>query len=830
MRELFSSRRGNIGPLTAQLGRAFEARYGRQPSPLERFHLAQQATLATRQAKSHHGETLEARLDRWTEEAHQLAAGGLQQLARTVLAQSRDGAPVQRWEPRDVIERALATIGDKQATFTRSDLLAAIGDALPAVLDVAPEQVWPLLDTLTDQALQSVVQICEHEPTDGLPAQWRLSNGISSLARPGETKYATAAQLVTETVLRRATAGQGAAALTAEQAHDVIARFAESGKPLNAGQAAALTGILTSGARVETLSAAAGTGKSFLMGVLAEAWRAPGTGRVFGLAAAENAAKVLTAEGVTAKNVTAWLACQQRLDDHHPTGDDTAFALHAGDIVAIDEASMIATGQLAEVHRRVEAAGAKLLLTGDPRQLGAVGPGGAMADLTQHGLTYELTDVRRFTNDWEGPASLRLREGDTSVLAEYHRHGQLIDGGTVEETEAAAARAWLADTLAGKDSLLVVPTNTTAQRINACLRNDLIRLGKVTEAGVLLGEIGGYNAAGVGDLIQARRNGWELIGFDGNTTAPINREAYRVTAIRADGGLTVAPVLKREDDGEVLGDTFHLSADYVKADVSLAYSSTQHTAQGRTVDTGHSIAGPGVNAEGLYVGATRGEQENTIWTVTQAVPTDAAPGQTPEVQTRSARAVVSDILEGARRDPSALRQQADAQTAAVSTLKHGDQLISVAAEATAGRTSALLDRLAAQGVLPPSHREALAADDSTWSLERLLRTAEIGGHDPTEVLAAAVSERDLDGARHPAQVLYARIENRLRAELTPTVSSYQDLIPRDLPEEWRPWVTARAQAADQRRQQLGEQIATEAPQWAVEALGAPPEDPTARAE
>ncbi|MGH3983187.1 MAG: hypothetical protein ACRDST_11005, partial [Pseudonocardiaceae bacterium] len=283
-------------------------------------------------------------------------------------------------------------------------------------------------------------------------------------------------------------------------------------------------------------------------------------------------------------------------------------------------------------------------------------------------------------------------------------------------------------------------------------------------------------------------------------------------------------------DGKVLGDTFHLSADYVKADVSLAYSSTQHTAQGRTVDTGHSIAGPGVNAEGLYVGATRGEQENTIWTVTQAVPTDAAPGQTPEVQTRSARAVVSDILEGARRDPSALRQQADAQTAAVSTLKHGDQLISVAAEATAGRTSALLDRLAAQGVLPPSHREALAADDSTWSLERLLRTAEIGGHDPAEVLAAAVSERDLDGARHPAQVLYARIENRLRAELTPTVSSYQDLIPRDLPEEWRPWATARAQAADQRRQQLGEQIATEAPQWAVEALGAPPQDQTARAE
>ena len=48
--------------------------------------------------------------------------------------------------------------------------------------------------------------------------------------------------------------------------------------------------------------------------------------------------------------------------------------------------------------------------------------------VTANALTHELTETRRFTNDWEGPASLRLREGDERVLAEYHRQGRILDG------------------------------------------------------------------------------------------------------------------------------------------------------------------------------------------------------------------------------------------------------------------------------------------------------------------------------------------------------------------------------------------------------------------
>ncbi|WP_236790000.1 hypothetical protein [Amycolatopsis sp. GM8] len=68
------------------------------------------------------------------------------------------------------------------------------------------------------------------------------------------------------------------------------------------------------------------------------------------------------------------------------------------------------------------------------------------------------------------------------MLADYYKHGRLVDAGTREQ----------------------------AAHLCAELRNELVRLGKVAETGVPLGLQATY--AGVGDLVQARKNGWELAG------------------------------------------------------------------------------------------------------------------------------------------------------------------------------------------------------------------------------------------------------------------------------------------------------------------------------
>ncbi|MDT7588568.1 MAG: hypothetical protein QOE32_6118, partial [Pseudonocardiales bacterium] len=550
---------------------------------------------------------------------------------------------------------------------------------------------------------------------------------------------------------------RGAARFSTEYAERILAEFAVAGRTLGADQAAALRGVLTSGAQVEVLSAAPGTGKSFVVGTLADVWSQVEGRRVFGLTPSQVAAGVLAREGVTAAaNTTAWLGAQRRLDTPHTAGGvpgalgDERWRLRRDDLVVVDEANMAATDHLAQIQQRCAAAGAKLLLVGDPRQLGAVGPGGALADIAEHGIRYELAEVRRFTNAWERGASLRLRDADPEVLGDYAKHGRLHDGGTLEQAEAAAARSWLADTVSGRESLLLVRDNAAAARVSAALRAELVALGHVTEHGVALGmtEWEGV-VAGVGDLVQARRNGRELLGFEANTTFPVNRETYRVTGLRPDGGLTVAPIIGRGERGEVLGAPLALPASYVGEDLALGYASTVHAAEGRTVDTSHAVLGPGADLPGVLVSLTRGRECNSAWVVTQAVPLDAAAGEALTSERRTARAVLADIVETARTERTALAEQEQADLETRSTMTHVDQLIDVLdRKVTAGRTAAILDRHAAHGTISPIDRERLAADEAFGSLERLLRTAELSGHNPDTVLAGAILRgRALDDAR-----------------------------------------------------------------------------------
>jgi hypothetical protein len=210
--------------------------------------------------------------------------------------------------------------------------------------------------------------------------------------------------------------------------------------------------------------------------------------------------------------------------------EDQRWRLPAGDLVVVDESSMANTPDLTAIHAHVTRAGAKLLLAGDHRQLAAVGAGGGMELVAEAGAAYELAEARRFTAQWERDASLRLRAADQTALQDYHKHGRLVDAGTTAQAEASAVRGWLADTLDGRHALLIVDSNEQAARVSADLRAELVRLGRVTEHGVPLGLQGTY--AGVGDVVQARRNGWELAGFQGNRRGPINRERYRVECSR----------------------------------------------------------------------------------------------------------------------------------------------------------------------------------------------------------------------------------------------------------------------------------------------------------
>lgn len=797
--DLFSSRRHAVTARAAELIAEYERQHGREASVLERKHIHEQATLLTRKAKSHDGETNAERLDRWEREARGALTGGLSKVAHDVLAQ-RGSGPAEAWDVQDVLDRAMALVGKNQATWTRSDLIFAVSSALPANLGVPTGEIRELLERLADKALGDAVVVVATEDADGLPAEFRLRNGLSAYQRPGSAKYATPGEMVDERLIGQAAVRAGAAQLTAEQAAAATERFAAAGFRLGVDQEIAVRGVLTSGAYVETLTAAAGTGKSFTVGAIAETWAEHGH-RTFGLAASQNAADIMSEEGVTAFNISRWRGELERNEE---------LRLRPGDLVVVDEAGMASNEDVADIIQQCEGAGAKLLLVGDSRQLAAVGPGGALADIGARAKGYELTEVRRFSHAWEGSASLRFREGDASALDDYDKHGRLRACGTAEQAERKASQAWLADTLAGRRSLLLVGSNAAAARVNADLRAELVRLGRVEEQGVALGREG--TVAGVGDVVQARKNNWRI------GTPVINRQTFRVTEALPDGSLRAVSSKGRE---------VTLSADYVSKHLSLAYASTVHAAQGRTVDTAHGVIDK-VDANAAYVMATRGADSNTLWVVTKPLASDAPVGEAQEVEPRTAKAVLGDLLERAEEERGALAQQAQAVEDEKSTFRNVDRLIDAVNIMSGGRTSNTLDHLAAEGVITAEEREAFAADEAMGSVGRLLRHAEVSGHDPAQLVRDALERKSLKDATSVGRVLHARLRHEV-GTMAPRISSYRDLIPSWTPERWRPHLEDLAEKADQRRHELGARVAEEQPQWARETLGPVPADPLRRA-
>jgi AAA domain len=140
-------------------------------------------------------------------------------------------------------------------------------------------------------------------------------------------------------------------------------------------------------------------------------------------------------------------------------------ALQPGDLVLVDEASMVSSPDLADVVSHATDNGAKLILAGYTQQLQAVENGGDLS-LFAGALSYvQLAEPVRFRAAWEQAANLRLRAGDTSVLTEYDQHAR-IRGGEPEQMIDAAAADYLALTLDGTGVLLMAADHALRQELS----------------------------------------------------------------------------------------------------------------------------------------------------------------------------------------------------------------------------------------------------------------------------------------------------------------------------------------------------------------------------
>src|SRR5665811_1313286 len=335
------------------------------------------------------------------------------------------------------------------------------------------------------------------------------------------------------------------------------------------------------------------------------------------------AAQVLAEDlGIECDNTAKWL--------HEYDRGRTAFG--RAQLVIIDEATLAGTLTLDRLTGLAVDAGAKVLLVGDWAQLQSVEAGGAFALLAvSREDTPELTEVRRFTHEWEKAASLDLRFGRTEGIATYLHHDRVREGTTAEMIDAAYA-AWRSDLRAGLASLLVTEATQSVIDLNQRARAERILDGE-TNAGREV-DLADGSQASAGDLIITRSNERRVRSLRGGWVR--NGDRWRITDVLGDGSIVVRRL------GHRLGATAVLPADYVAEHVDLGYAITAHRAQGVTVDTAHVVASGSTTRENLYVSMTRGRDSNTVY-VALDKPDDSHAAPQPEDV--SARTVLFGILQ-----------------------------------------------------------------------------------------------------------------------------------------------------------------------------------------
>jgi len=646
-----------------------------------------------------------------------------------------------------------------------------------------------------------VLLVTAPDVVDAPDALRRREDG-RSIFRPHEDgRYCTADQLDVEqritTQARQVTAPQ----LTPERAVELQAQLDAAG--LDTEQARAALGVLTSGRSGDTLIGPAGTGKSRTVGTLADLWKGEHGGGVLGLATSQIAAEVLQGDGLDAINTSQFLA------EVDPAEGEATREIRPGELYVLDESGMSSTGELDRITRHVHAAGAKILFTGDHEQLDAVGAGGMLRKLADDNGAYTLDEVHRFSAGWERDASTRLRDGDVHALGEYEDRGRFREG-TAEDMAAEAARGYLADRLAGRESLLVARSNGEATDLSASIRADLVRLGHVDDE--VLGELRDGNVISRGDQIQARQNDRSMVTSDGRMVT--NRETYTVETLLDDGRMQV----HRPD-----GATALLTPEYVNRHVTLGYASTVHAAQGRTVDTCHALADGGMSRSGLYVAMTRGRDGNYGYVTSQHAPEEHDLSELDS----TAIGVLTDVVGQDRQERAAADQLREELASAESLAAVGTMWDKVSADNARDRhADALLS------VLGPDRMDRIEDEDGAGRLYRTLRELELGGHNVEQLATDAVLSREVDSADSVSDVLRARIRRETgdagdvrHAEAPSTWTERTGQTPGPLGE----FETELASWIDSRTRNLGELAAADEPAWAVEHLGQVPEEEAERA-
>jgi len=574
--EQFSKRTVQVDSAFQTALAEFWAREGRDPTPKERGALGRQAAADTRNHKSGLGtEDLSAR---WLAEG---AAVGITpaSLDASIQTAARHAPRVQFGTYQDL----LAEMTERRSAWHRLDVLQVACDTTRPNAAFDGVGWLEVLERDVDVVLQSCIDLDPNETS----VRRRSSDGRSVWIEPSARHHTSPEILVQEErIVSWAIEAQLEPATYAPVPParlDVMQREAAS--------------MVAGHDRLVLIVGPAGAGKTEMLGAAARDLSVQG--RVaFGLAPTAKAARKLEAETRMGTDTVAKLVHEWTHPDRPP---EPRWCLPGGTTVIVDEAGMLNTGHLHTLTHLADQCRWRLVLIGDPHQLQAVGRGGMFAELCATGRVVELDTIHRFRNHWEAKASLGLRHGDPTVLGTYLDYDRIRAAPLAEHLDTIAT-AWITANQNGERLAITTTSNEHVAAINQTIQQHRDFLDELGPNSVT-GQGGSFR---IGDVIVTRRNERHLHTTTGDSVR--NRDYWTINHITPTGELTVTRI-----DGH---GTVTLPNKYVSEHVQLGYAATEPGNQSDTTNRSITLATGATTCQGLYVGATRGRDENLICVVT----------------------------------------------------------------------------------------------------------------------------------------------------------------------------------------------------------------------
>jgi len=450
--------------------------------------------------------------------------------------------------------------------FSRRELIVATG---PHLYGQTMAEATRVIDRLLGDAevIPLMAVSGARERVYALASVIAAENGIAAAVELGATAT-DRTKVAVEAALAEVAARRGYA-LSPEQ-EDLVRHIAGDGRGIDA-----VIGM-------------AGSGKTTALEALGLAWSKAGH-RVLGSATSGQAARNLGTEAHIDSHTVASLTRSL---------ESGRIRLGPTDLIVLDEAGMTEDRDLLKLLNAAGAARAHVVMVGDPLQLAAVGPGGAMeAVAARHPGVHTLTENRRQSDEAERTALAELRHGAVEEAVDYYaRTGRIRTEPDRHGAMEAAVDAYLEDVAAGNDTLLLAWRRDHVAEMNALAR------AKLQDTGAL-------------SRVEMTAPGGARYALDDRVvfTAP-NHDAGVVTSqiatvfLTDDQGPTPALILELSDGRRVRLEGEAIDA----AHLAHGYAMTVHRCQGATVDTAHVLADGGGRELG-YVAMSRAREATHVY-------------------------------------------------------------------------------------------------------------------------------------------------------------------------------------------------------------------------